>query len=328
MKEIKEKIINFCNGLGIDTIGFIECREFKEIKDFFHIRKEKNFFNEFEEQDIEKKINPMLLMKDGKTIMSIAFPYNYETSPEGKSKFFSKYTLGLDYHNVIKKYLEEICHYIEELGGEAIGFVDNNPLPERYIAYLSGIGFIGKNNTLITEKYGSFVFLGEIIMNLEVPWDVPLNKSCYGCDLCIKHCPNHAIIEKDFLNSNSCISYITQKKEIDASDIDTIDGNVFGCDVCQDVCPHNKHTEISNIKEFHPKEYMSNANLLELINLDNKTFKEKYHNHSCGWRGKNIIIRNALINYKKIYSEDVDNIEGNIKSPYVREYYNKLFKKY
>lgn len=326
MKEIKKKITDFCKGLGIDTIGFTQCREFSEIKEFFYERKEKNLFNEFEEQDIEKKINPRLLMRDGMTIISIAFPYSYETSLERKNKFFSKYTLGLDYHNVIKKYLEEICYYIKELGGEAISFVDNNPLPERYIAYLSGIGFIGKNNTLITEKYGSFVFLGEIIMNLEVPWDTPLDKNCYGCDLCIKHCPNHVIIEKEFFNSNSCISYITQKKEMGSSDMDIIEGKIFGCDVCQDVCPHNTHAETSNIVEFYPKEYMTNTSLLELIKLDNKTFKEKYHNHSCGWRGKNIIIRNALINYKKIYGEDVDTIGNNIKSPYVKEYYNRLFR--
>ena len=122
--------------------------------------------NEFEETDIEKRINPMWYMERGKTIISIAFPYLWvENNIENG---FSKYTKGLDYHRVVKKYLDKICDFIKSKGGEAISFVDSNTLPERYIAYLANIGFIGKNNMIITEKYGSYVFLGEIITDLEL----------------------------------------------------------------------------------------------------------------------------------------------------------------
>ena len=105
-------------------------------------------------------------MQEGKTIISIAFPYLHDGVYN--SNGFSLYTRGLDYHRVVKSYLDKICEFIEKIGGKAMSFVDSNTLPERYIAYLSGIGFIGKNNMLITKKYGSFVFLGEIITDLDI----------------------------------------------------------------------------------------------------------------------------------------------------------------
>ena len=109
-------------------------------------------------------------MPGGKTIISIAFPYLYD-KVYNENASFSKYTLGKDYHIVATQYLKKICKFIEDMGGRAMFFVDSNSLPERYIAQLSGVGFIGKNNALITEKYGSYVFLGEIITDLVVEPD-------------------------------------------------------------------------------------------------------------------------------------------------------------
>ncbi len=322
----KQKIINYAKKLSLDTIGFMECRRFNELEEFFIDRKENNLFNEFEEEDIEKKINPKFLMENGETIISIAFPYYHGDKGEGEK--FSLYTRGLDYHRVVEKYLKEICDYIESLGGEAKWFVDSNPLPERYIAAISGVGFIGKNNTLITEKYGSYVFLGEIITNLKLQGDKSKKYGCKGCNLCVEKCPTNVIIEdvKKF-NSSQCVSYLTQKKHLNDEELNMVKGKIFGCDNCQKVCPHNLNVEVSPIKEFLPKEYMEKVDLLELINLDNKNFKEKYIMHSCGWRGKNLLIRNGLINYYLRYNEDRDNIEESINSPYIKEYYNRLFKK-
>ena len=163
---IKEEIVEFCNSIGIDTIGFIKCRRFNELVEFFEYRKKMKLENEFEEVDIEKRVNPQWYMKEGKTIISIAFPYLW---PENNiENGFSKYTKGLDYHKVVKSYLDKICEFIKCKGGSAIPFVDSNTLPERYIAYLAGVGFIGRNNMIITKKYGSYVFLGEIITDLEL----------------------------------------------------------------------------------------------------------------------------------------------------------------
>lgn len=322
----KGKIINFCRELGLTTVGFTKCREFKELEVYFCERKEKGLANEFEEEDIEKRINPFLLMEKGKTIISLAFPYKYDGYYSSKTGF-SLYTYGLDYHRVVKGYLDKICKFIEELGGEAIGFVDSNPLPERYIAYLSGLGFIGKNNNLITKNYGSYVFLAEVITSLELEEDKPIESQCGECDLCIKVCPTSAIIkEENQGNCNQCLSYITQKKHIENQWFDKLKGRVFGCDTCQMVCPHNKQALNSTIEEFHPQEYMLKGELQDLIFLTNSDFKETFGKHSCGWRGKNILIRNALINYYNINREDKDNIEKSISSPYIKDYYEKLFK--
>lgn len=320
----KSKILKFCQDLGLDAVGFCTCRVFDELKPFFEERKAKGLQNEFEEKDIKKRINPKIYMEDGKTIISMAFPYLCE-EVNNSSVYFSKYTLGRDYHKVVSEYLKKICDFIETLGGKAIYFVDSNSLPERYIAYLCGIGFIGKNNMIITEKYGSYVFLGEIITNLQIETDKPIEQKCGSCDLCMNTCPTKAV-NKNGSCPNICLSYITQKKDIEDVWFKKLKGRLFGCDSCQDVCPFNKGISFSGLKEFAPYEYMKNVSLEELINIDNKTFKEKYSITSCGWRGKNVLMRNALIS-----SVENNNILENIniesiRSPYVKDYYHRLLK--
>lgn len=329
----KKKLIkDFCSTLNIDNIGFFECRPINELKDYFNYRQKKGLYNEFEEKEIEKRINPSVLMENTKTIISLAFPYYYNIDDKEKI-YFSKYTLGQDYHMVLGKYLEIICEFIQSIGGEAQYYVDSNCLPERYIAMKSGVGFIGKNNCLITESYGSYVFLGEILTNLEIEADEPIKNKCGNCDKCIKICPTKAILNStDHKNLNNiennpniCLSYITQKKDIDDFWIKKIGKSVWGCDKCQDICPFNENAKESHIEEFIPKEHMKNTNLQSIIKMKNSEFREKYKGLSCGWRGKNILIRNALIcEYnKKGFVEEVKDIN----SPYIKEYYNRLSEK-
>ncbi|AYE33704.1 tRNA epoxyqueuosine(34) reductase QueG [Clostridium septicum] len=323
---IKEDILEYCSSLGLDTVGFIKCRKFEELKDFYEDRKLKGLENEFEEESIENRINPNIYMKEGKTIISIAFPYlhNIDYIENG----FSMYTRGLDYHKVVKEYLEKISNYINSLGGNAITFVDSNTLPERYIAYLSGIGFIGKNNMIITKKYGSYVFLGEIITDLEIQCEdirtfseISSFKECGNCEICYSECPTKAInrIRK---NSNICVSYLTQKKDLEDKFIKLLDGRVFGCDSCQKKCPYNLEVEYSTIKDFYPLNFMNEENSDFLINMGNKEFKETFQITSCGWRGKNVLKRNAIIR-KKYNGENIDGFKTD--SPYLKDYIHRLF---
>ncbi|MCH3965221.1 MAG: tRNA epoxyqueuosine(34) reductase QueG [Clostridium sp.] len=316
---VRDSIVDYCNSIGLDTVGFIECRIFYELYDYFHYRNLKLISNEFEEKDEKKRIDPCIYMKGGKTIISVAFPYLFPKIYKSDIGF-SFYTMGEDYHGVVLKYLNMICSFIESIGGRAVALVDSNALPERYIAKLAGIGFIGKNNTLITPKYGSYVFLGEVITDIDIDADVDniLNCGCGSCDLCLKACPTKAISRNNY---NICMSYITQKKSIDDEWFFKFQGRLFGCDVCQNVCPYNKNMHFSHIPEFKPFDFMEHINLNEIINMDNKIFRQKYGRTSCGWRGKNIIIRNGLINAFTLSKE----IEiKNMRSPYVKYYYDRL----
>ena len=320
----KEKIEAFCNSLGLDTIGFTKCRKFEELREFYTYRKENNLENEFEEKDIEKRINPNLYLKEGKTIISIAFPYCSSEDFNCNNNGFSIYTKRYDYHRVVKKYLDEICKFIESLGGRAVGLVDSNSLPERYIAYLSNVGFIGKNNMIITKKHGSYVFLGEIITDLEIESETKRTfnmianyEECGECRICIGECPTKSI-NKIKINPNICLSYMTQKKELNDKEINLLKkkGNIFGCDFCQLKCPYNENLEGKALKEFEILDYMNEEPYI-YANMDNKYFKEKISKTSCGWRGKNVIRRNAIINLKK-KGVDIEEFKG--KSEYINRW--------
>lgn len=318
---LKEKIEQFCDCLGLDTIGFIPCRTFNELISFYKDRQDNSLQNEFEEKEIEKRINPNIYMEEGKTIISIAFPYFHEDQHD-ENNGFSIYTKRFDYHKVVKGYLEKICKYINDLGGEAIGLVDSNSLPERYIAYLAGVGFIGKNNMIITEKYGSYVFLGEIITDLKIQCEdkrsfdhIKKYKECGNCSICIKECPTKSI-NNYRRNPNICLSYITQKKDINIKEANLLKGNIFGCDFCQLQCPYNEKIEVNILEEFKTLEYM-NEDIYNYANMDNKYFKEKISRTSCGWRGKNVIRRNAIISMHK---NNYDILEFKGDSPYINNY--------
>lgn len=322
---LKDDIREFCKSIGLDTIGFIKCRKFDELVKFYEYRKENGLENEFEESDIDKRINPSCYMEDGKTIISIAFPYYYHDNLNVNNGF-SVYTKRLDYHRVLKKYLDEVCAYIESLGGKALSFVDSNSLPERYIAYLAGIGFIGRNNMITTKKYGSYVFLGEIITDLDISCEdkrsfdeIKDYSECGDCNICLKECPTKSI-NKVKINPNICLSYLTQKKELSDKEIKLLKGNIFGCDFCQMKCPYNEQAENSTIPEFKDLDYM-NDNPKVFANMNNKLFKEKILKTSCGWRGKNVIKRNAIINLKYKNCE-IKDFKGD--SEYINKYIDKL----
>lgn len=325
---MRQKIEGFCKGLGLDTIGFIPCRRFDELEAYYKERQVLGLQNEFEGKELEERLSPFHYMEEGKTIISIAFPYDYEEVEDIPQieNGFSVYTKRLDYHRVVKKYLEQISAFIESLGGKAIALVDSNTLPERYIAYLAGLGFIGKNNMLITKKYGSYVFLGEIITDLKLDCEDQRVHSqltefveCGNCNQCLKECPTKSI-NPNRCNPNICLSYLTQKKTLTTREIKLLKGNVFGCDFCQLKCPYNEAAEKSSIEDFRRLVYMEDETMT-YAGMDNAFFKEKVSGTSCGWRGKNVIRRNAIM--RMAYEgKEIEGFKG--ESPYINEYIEKV----
>lgn len=324
--DSKDSIKEYARSLGIELVGFSKCRAYSELIPYFKERQDRGAVNEFEEKDIGRRVNPLLCMESGKTIVSVAFPYFHGEEGCGREvkARFSKYTQGADYHAVVSDYLGKICARIQELGGKAEYFVDSNSLPERYIASLSGIGFIGRNNMLITRKYGSYVFLGEIITDLEIEEDAPAENLCGGCLRCVSACPTGALRED---NPNICLSYITQKKELEDSWLTRLDGRLFGCDTCQDACPFNRHAEKSPLECFKPYSYMCDPDPKELAFMSGSLFRERYKKTSCGWRGKAILQRNALISLFQLSKDDAAGIRPEeFASPMLRDICNRLLR--
>jgi len=203
-------------------------------------------------------LDPRLLVEGACSVISLLYNYYPEEKLEDSATYkISKYAYGKDYHNVIKKKLFELSDYIEETFGEVQirAFVDSAPVLERTWAVKAGLGWIGKNTNLITLKNGSFLFICELITDLELFYDHPIdNNYCGDCSLCINACPTKAIIAPYQLDASKCISYLTieLKDQIPVEFKNVYQQWIFGCDICQDVCPWNRFSIIHNEKQFNP----------------------------------------------------------------------------
>lgn len=291
-----EELKLFCNSIGIKTVGIAGVGPYENLKSIIKHRLSNGHITGMEEPVLEKRINPKETMENAKSIIVCAFPYYIG---EKDNSNLSKYCYGKDYHIVVKKKLEQICNFIsQEVNGfEYKIFVDNGPLVDRYLAYLSGVGYFGINNNIITDEYGSYVFIGYIINNYEFKIDEPLPKTCIKCGKCVEYCPGNAILGNFEMNPKRCLSYITQKKEnLDEEEIRilTSSNKIFGCDICQEVCPHNKNKPITYINEFKD-DIMTKLEYDDIDTMSNKEFKRKYGDRAFSWRGRKIIKRNMEI---------------------------------
>ena len=294
--SIKEEIISFARDIKIDLIGFCDINFDESLINFLKEKRELELLTGFEEENENKRTDIKKIMEDAQTIIAIALPYK-TTDINTKQIHISKSSIGLGYRIVLKEKLLKLCNFlIEEYGAKAVSFCDNNPLCEREIARKSGIGFIGKNNSLITEKYGSYVFLGEIITNIYIERDKAIENKCGSCTICLNACPSGALLKPWYIDPRKCISFLTQKKEeLTDSEKKLLGLNIYGCDTCQDVCPYNKTAEYSKIKEFKPFGWEVNINPDFILGLTNSEYKCTFKKVSCGWRGKRVLKRNTLI---------------------------------
>ena len=235
-----------------------------------------------------------------KSAIVCLFPYYVEHKDPSN---LSRYTWATDYHLVINEYLKKLIEKLQIINTDAQFSIhcDTSPLADRYMAYLAGLGFYGKNNCFISPKWGSYVVIGTILTTLELEPDTPLTQSCMECNRCITACLGQCLGHDEF-KFDTCKSYLTQKKGELTSEEEHIIAKtplVFGCDVCQEVCPHNKDIPTTPIPEFQSVE--TYIDIDELDSITNKEFKAKYGHRAFSWRGKKILMRNQeIIESKKL----------------------------
>ncbi len=298
-------LINFSKNINIKKIGFAKIIKLE--KNTNELIKwinngyvgNMNFLN----NNIDKRKNPKLLLKNAKTIITIAEPYPNNIQYNSKLKI-AKYATIEDYHIRIYNKLLKLSNFIKEnFNKTSYISVDTNPVFEKEWAVQCGIGWQGKNSLIISEEFGSYFNIGILITDLEcnIKENKKIENKCGNCNLCIKNCPTNAIVSDKIINATKCISYLTnetklkdeilEKKEIAKT------GYILGCDICQDVCPYNKKIQTnlscqSNIDE-NIKEVLYNTNTI--LSMSNKTFEKKFEKYTLKRLRLNRLKRNINI---------------------------------
>jgi len=302
--ELKQEIIDYSKQIGIDKIGFASADVFGELRERLREQQERQYQSGFEKGTLEERTEPKRLLPEAQSIISIAiaYPSRMKDAPkstkEERRGLFARASWGVDYHVVMQDRLDKLTKFIKEKFPETENkiMVDTGELSDRAVAERAGVGFSGKNTSIITEEFGSFVYLGEMITNIPFVPDEPVEDSCGECTKCLDACPTGALIEGGRLNAQKCIAFLTQTKDFLPDEYRSKIGNrVYGCDTCQIVCPRNKGVDFHTTPEFEPDPEVAKPKLEPMLRISNREFKEKFGGMSGSWRGKKPIQRNALI---------------------------------
>jgi len=236
------------------------------------------------ENHFDKRLDPRLLVDDAKSVISLTLNYYTDAAQsDPDAPKISKYAYGSDYHQVIKSKLFELLQFISENIGEVAGraFVDSAPVLDRAWAKRAGIGWIGKNSNLISKKTGSFFFLAELIIDLDLEYDHAFETDhCGSCTKCIDACPTDAILSPYIIDAKKCISYLTieLKDEIPNHFSDKMDNWMFGCDICQDVCPWNRFSVPNTEQSFNPNDKLLEMRKEDWLDITEEVFQQIFKN--------------------------------------------------
>ena len=234
---------------------------------------------QYMENYFDKRLDPTKLVEGSKSVISLMYNYYPEKEQRKDSYQISKYAYGQDYHHIIKKKLKEFVFFIHNEIGEVNAeiYVDSAPVLDRAWAKKSGLGWVGKNNMLVNPKSGSFFFLAEIILDLELKYDNEIKDYCGTCTACIDACPTEAILPNNVVDGSKCISYFTieLKDEILPKEVKgKFNDWMFGCDICQDVCPWNRFSKPHNEPLFNPNEKLLNYSKNDWEEITEEIYRE------------------------------------------------------
>ncbi len=283
---------------GISKAGFLE-QEAPRLENW--LNNQMNGQMIYMENHFDKRLNPTLLVDDAKSVISLLLNYYPSEIQNENSYKISKYAYGQDYHHVIKEKLKELLHFIQSEIGEVSGraFVDSAPVLDKAWAAKSGLGWVGKNSNLITQKVGSFYFIAELIIDLELEYDSPTTDHCGSCTACLDACPTEAIVAPYVVDGSKCVSYFTieLKDNLPQEMKGKFDDWMFGCDICQDVCPWNRFSKPHNEPLFQADPDILNFSKADWEEITVYTFQKVFKNSAVKRTKYEGLLRN--INFLK-----------------------------
>lgn len=292
MRNLNEFIMNLKSKTGVDLLGVVKAIPMLEIHGYLLNNKKLGLSTEFEPDEIDTRIDPSFHLENPKSIFVIGMSYYWQGKEEGRYKI-SNHSQGRDYHKVLKEKLELLKKELsKEFVFRSYIQVDSGDLYEKELGRRAGFGYLGKNSLLIDPNFGSYIFLGILVTDIEFSnYSKESKGSCGDCNICKVACPSGAILGDYRVNSKVCHSYLTQWKE-ETPETKNIK-YAYGCDICQKVCPKNLNVKKDVHFDFKPR--ISNFDNEDIEKLSNREFKEKYKDHSFSWIGKKRIIRNIEI---------------------------------
>ncbi|MCA1966312.1 MAG: tRNA epoxyqueuosine(34) reductase QueG [Flavobacterium sp.] len=283
---------------GISQAGFLE-EEAPRLENW--LNNQMNGQMSYMENHFDKRLDPTLLVDGAKSVISLLLNYYPSELQNENSYKISKYAYGQDYHHVIKEKLKELLHFIQTEIGEVSGraFVDSAPVLDKAWAAKSGLGWVGKNSNLITQKVGSFYFIAELIIDLDLENDTPTTDHCGSCTACLDACPTEAIVAPYVVDGSKCISYFTieLKDNLPEEMKGKFDDWMFGCDVCQDVCPWNRFSKPHNEPLFEANPDILNFSKSDWEEITVDAFQKVFKNSAVKRTKYEGLLRN--INFLK-----------------------------
>ena len=287
MDRIEDAIKRHAGSLGFDLVGIASAEPF--------LRDERAAIDRirgglmdglpwYTEERVGRANHPEVLLEGARSILSLGTSYNTgrpEPGSSGPTGKVARYAWGDDYHDVIKTKLRQLASGLSDIAGREVRtriFVDDGPMNDRAAAERAGIGWFGKNTNILTRSHGSWVFLSQVVTDLELKPDPPLAKNCGDCVMCIDDCPTGAIVAPYVIDNRRCISFLTiELRGAIPRDLRPLVGDwVFGCDICQDVCPVNRKATESLEPAFRQRHDFGAPALIPLLDLDDEGFRERF----------------------------------------------------
>ncbi len=272
--------------IGFDKVGVVRAEPLDSERERLREWLARGFHGEMRwmARDPEQRTDPRALLADARSVVVVALNYYtpHTHADDAATGKISRYSWGDDYHDVLKGKLNQLLDWVKENWPTARGkvCVDIQPMMDKAWAARAGLGWIGKHTNLITREYGSWVFLGELLLNLELEYDAgPAEDHCGSCTLCLEACPTQAITEPYVVDSNKCISYATielRDEQLPEEVAQNLDGWLYGCDICQDVCPWNRFEQPAAEPRFEPRDGFVNAPLSDILGLTPEAYAERF----------------------------------------------------